>query len=383
MPAARPAESRVEALEVFVSLLSGLDAETRTRDFYDRLCEAVCRLTRLERAALFLYDQSVRRVRPLGFHGIDPRELSDIHDTLEDVPMAQWALADDRVVEVTEGIEHAVPARYVPLLGITTLTCIPLSAAGYWFGVIFADRGGGRFQLTDTERDTMWGVGKVAALAASAQIATREQERAHQLGERIEMAREIHERAMQRIFAVSLALGAEHDLSAEERARCRGEMQAALAELRTALGRPLAPRPPSTAITLREELDRLSRRYPGFEVEVSWAPDVQVPAELEPLAQAVLAEALRNAQRHARPNRVDVRVERVDGNLAMEVSNDAVRSRVETDGRKTRGVGLRLAALEALQHGGVLEFGPAAGDRWHVKLVVPLAGAGEHRGGSG
>lgn len=370
--------SRVEALEVFVSLLSGMDAGARTRDFYDRLCEAVCRLTRLERAALFLYDRSIRRVRPLGFHGIDPRELSDIHDTLEDVPIAQWALAEDRVVEVTEGIEDAVPARYVPLLGITTLTCIPLCAAGHWFGVIFADRGGGSFQLTETERDSMWSVGKVAALAASAQIATREQERAHQLGERIEMAREIHERAMQRIFGVSLALGAEQDLSDVERARCRDETQAALGELRTALGRPLAPRTPSTDVTLREELARLSARSPDFALEVGWARGTEVPAELEPLAQAALAEALRNAQRHARPTRVDVRVESVDGNLALEVSNDDAGAGGREGSPRPRGVGLRIVALEALQHGGVLEFGRTADGRWRVRLVVPLEHP-EHR----
>lgn len=377
MNAAPAAASRVEALEVFVSLLSGMDAGTRTRDFYDRLCEAVCRLTRLERAALFLYDRSVRRVRPLGFHGIDPEELSDIHDTLEDVPIAQWALTEDRVMEVTEGIERAVPARYVPLLGITTLTCIPLCAAGHWFGVIFADRGGGRFNLTETERDTMWTVGKVAALAASAQIATREQERAHQLGGRIEMAREIHERAMQRIFGVSLALGAEQDLTAEERARCRDEAQAALGELRTALGRPLAPSPPPTAVTLREELARLSQQCPDFALEVTWAPRTEVPAELEPLAQAVLAEALRNAQRHARPARVEVGVETVDGNLALAVTNDEAHGQAHDDGGRPRGVGLRIAALEALQHGGVLEFGAVAGDRWRVRLVVPLPGRAE------
>jgi signal transduction histidine kinase len=372
MHAVPAAGSRVEALEVFVSLLSGMDAGTRTGDFYDRLCEAVCRLTRLERAALFRYDPSVRRVRPLGFHGIDPRELSDIHDTLEDVPIAQWALADDRVVEVTEGVERAVPARYVPLLGITTLTCIPLCAAGCWFGVIFADRGGGRFHLTETERDTMWSVGKVAALAASAQIVTREQERAHQLGERIEMAREIHERAMQRIFGVSLALGADQDLTSEERARCRDETQAALAELRVALGRPLAPRLASTGVTLDEELERLSRSIPDFVLDVTWEPGTRVPEELEALAQAVLAEALRNARRHADPARVEVRVRTAADNLELEVSNDDAGDGRHENGERPRGVGLRLAALEALQHGGVLEFGQA-GDGWRVRLVVPLS----------
>ncbi len=373
MPTSNPAASaRVEALEVFVELLSEMDAETRARDFYNRLCEAVCRLTSMERAALFLYEGSLRRVRARGVFGEDPVELDQVHATLEDAPMAQRALAEDRVVEVSEDIESAVPARYARLLGITTLTCTPLSAAGYWFGVIFADRGGGRFTLTETERDTMWTVGKVAALAASARIATRQQDRARQLAERIDLAREIHERAMQRIFGISLALGSEHELGAEERARCRDEAQAALAELRGAMTRPLAPvlRPSDT--TLREELERLARDYKEPALSVRWQPGATVPEELEPLTQSILSEALRNAQKHARPTAVEVTVEQAEGNLVLEIVNDGAAD----GGAHPRGMGLRLAALEALQQGGVLESGQARDGLWRVRLLVPLAAEG-------
>jgi hypothetical protein len=34
-------------------------------------------------------------------------------------------------------------------------------------------------------------------------------------------------------------------------------------------------------------------------------------------------------------------------------------------------MGLRLAALEALQLGGLIEFGPAEAGWWHVRLTVP------------
>ena len=370
-PRSTPAASaRVETLEVFVELLSEMDAETRARDFYNRLCEAVCRLTSMERAALFLYEGSLRRVRARGVYGEDPGELDQVHATLEDAPMAQRALAEDRVVEVSEDIERAVPARYARPLGITTLTCTPLSAAGYWFGVIFADRGGGRFTLTETEREVMWTVGKVAALAASARFATRQQDRARQLAERIDLTREIHERAMQRIFGISLALGSEQELGAEERARCREEAQAALVELRGAMARPLAPVPRPSDTTLREELERLARDYKEPALSVRWQPGATVPEELEPLAQSILSEALRNAQKHARPTAVEVKVEQAEGNLVLEVVNDGAAD----GGAPPRGMGLRLAALEALQQGGVLESGRASNGLWRVRLVVPLSG---------
>ena len=37
----------------------------------------------------------------------------------------------------------------------------------------------------------------------------------------------------------------------------------------------------------------------------------------------------------------------------------------------TTGMGLRLAAFEALQHGGFVEFGAREADKWQVRLVVP------------
>ena len=42
------------------------------------------------------------------------------------------------------------------------------------------------------------------------------------------------------------------------------------------------------------------------------------------------------------------------------------------DGTTGTGMGLRLASLEALQFGGVVEFGPSPPDRWRTRLVVPL-----------
>ena len=192
--------------------------------------------------------------------------------------------------------------------------CTPLSAGGYAYGVICADRGGGRFELSDGERHLLWTLGKTAALVAAARNVTRQQERTRRLGERLDLAREIHESVLQRLFGVSLALGAEQPLDRAERERCRIEMQEALADLRRALERPLAPLPPETGTTLAAELERV-RRSPGMVVEVDWRGESTVPADVEPLAQSVLAEALRNIAKHADPSRVEVAVARDAGHV--------------------------------------------------------------------
>jgi signal transduction histidine kinase len=373
MTEAQPPAPATEPLDAMVELLAGLDADPGEggRAFYDRLCEAMCHLTSMERAGLLLYEEARRIVVPAGSHGFDSDLVGGVHGTLEETPVAQRALAEDRVVELAAGeLEGEVPARYVALPGITSLTCTPVSAGGRWLGVIFADRGGTPFELTDRERHTMWTLGKTAALAASARHAATQHERARLLAERVDLAREVHERVMQRLFGVSLVLGAETGLTPEQRRRCADEIQAAVADLRHALARPLAPPRPDIGATLRQELERLGSSYDGPPLDIEWDASVEVPQPLEQLSQSVLAEALRNAHKHAEPTRIDVRVGAQDGTFLLEVVNDGVDPARRGHGA---GMGLRLAALDALQSGGVVDFGPGDGDGdWRVRLVVPL-----------
>src|SRR6202000_2341708 len=108
---------------------------------------------------------------------------------LVNTPIAQRALLDDEVVVISEQIEDAVPPDYAKVLGITTLVCTPMSAAGRAYGVICADRGGGRFEIPDGEAHLVWPLGKPPARVAPARNATRQQERARRLGERLGLAR--------------------------------------------------------------------------------------------------------------------------------------------------------------------------------------------------
>jgi nitrate/nitrite-specific signal transduction histidine kinase len=360
----------VEPLEVFVDLLSEIESDMTSSEFYHRICEAICRLTTMRRAAIFLYDIGRQRVRAVGSHGISFTRLAQLRPTLEEAPIAQRALDEDRVIVVSaDAIEDEVPRDYASLLGITTLVCTPLAAAGHRYGVIVADRGGGDFELSDGERHLMWTLGKTAALAATARRATSQQERTRRLGERIDLAREIHERVLQRLFGVSLVLSAEQPLSAEQRERCRAEMAEALADLRTALERPLAALGARTRTTLRAEVERLGRES-GLPVALAWGEGVEVPRKLEGLAQSVLGEALRNVSKHAQPTRVDVVVERDEDTFSLEIRNDGVQRPRSGSG----GMGLRIATFEALQHNGFVEFGAdktVTPPGWRVRLVVP------------
>ena len=54
--AAARSEVGVDALELFVEVLSQSEDAVDGDGFYDRLCEAVCRLAQMRRALIFRYD---------------------------------------------------------------------------------------------------------------------------------------------------------------------------------------------------------------------------------------------------------------------------------------------------------------------------------------
>jgi signal transduction histidine kinase len=356
----------IDALELFVEVLSTSEPGSASSDsFYDRLCEAVCRLARMRRAVIFRYDSTLRRVRAAGAHGMDVQQFASAHVTVESAPIAARALREDKVIEAVGDVTGQVPNEYSALVSEPVrLVCAPMTAAGRAIGVILTDRLMSSPPLDESDRSLLWTLGKAAALASVARIFATQFEAARQLEQRIDLAREIHEGVIQRLFGVSMALDGEGELPAAARERCASETQAALSDLRTALQRPLGRAPRATQTTLMAEVDRLSLAHPALGLTL--AAEGVVPVTLEPLAQSVLREAVRNARKHAEPTRVAVRVRDADGAFVLEVVNDGLAS-----ARGPAGMGLRLAALEALQFGGVVEFGEREPGTWQVRLVVP------------
>ena len=359
---------RVDALETFVELLTRVEADGSSESFYSSLCEAVCRLTSMDRAVIFRYDEAHRRVRAAGAYGLDLDRFSRSRVTVESAPIARQALEEDRVIDMdAETVAREVPEAFRDLLDEATVVCCPLSAGGRWSGVILTDRRPRR-PLTEEERDLLWTLGKTSALAEAARHATFQQARARQLQERIDLAREVHESVIQRLFGVLLVVSSDTPLPADARERVTVELQAALRDLRRALQRPLGSSAPATETTFADEVARLREAHPELGIELrAGSEQVGVPRELEPLAQSVLAEAVRNARKHAQPRHVEVTLARTDGAWVMEVCNDGVRE----PSRTISGMGLRLAAVQALQVGGLVEFGQREPGIWRVRLAVP------------
>jgi hypothetical protein len=192
---------------------------------------------------IFRYAGARRRVRAAGAHGLDLAMFRKVHVTVESAPLARKALQEDRVIEVVTDLDRELSPAYAGQLRARRLVCTPMVSGGRWVGVVLSDRPPDAPPLTDDERDLLWTLGKTAALAAMARIATRQSVKARQLQQRIDMAREIHDGVIQRLFGVSLALSVDAPMDDDPRERCRHEVQ---------LDAPPAPGVNVGAVMLRE-----------------------------------------------------------------------------------------------------------------------------------
>jgi signal transduction histidine kinase len=361
----------IAALDLLSDVLARVDEDLGSAEFYSRLAEAVCHTAQMQRAVIFSYDDARRRVHAAGSYGISLDRFTDGEVTVESAPVARQALSEDRVIEVLPTNGHEISEEFAELVGEHPIVYVPIVAAGRWIGVILAEPAPGASPLDEQRRDLLWMLGKTLGLASTSRIATSQGARAREFEERIDFARVIHEGVVQRLFGVSLALSSEQPLTSEARARCAQEVGAALSELRSALQRPLGRSSAPTDTTLAAELDRLRAEHPDLGITVE-GPLADLPPELEALSQSVLTEAVRNARKHAEARRLVVRTLVHDDTLVLEIENDGVLPERHT----STGVGLRLAALEALQAGGLVEFGEREPGTWQVRLVVPLTGSG-------
>src|SRR5581483_6030922 len=101
--------THIEILDVMSNLLLRVGEGSPPDAFFSSLCEAICRLATMRSSVLFRYDSTRRRVRAVGAHGIELERFSDLFVTVDSVPVARQALAEDRVLEVRGAHDFNVP----------------------------------------------------------------------------------------------------------------------------------------------------------------------------------------------------------------------------------------------------------------------------------
>ena len=188
-------------------------------------------------------------------------------------------------------------------------------------------------------------------------------------GERRRLERNLHDGAQSRLVALALNLRlARMSVTdgSDTAALLDGsidELGQSLKELRD-LARGIHPAVLSER-GLEPAVRALAARAP-VPVEIVGHAAGRLPAAVETAAYFVVSEALTNVSKYAHAEHATVRVERVDGQLLVEVSDDGVGGASAADGSGLRGLSDRVAALS-----GTLEVSSPPGRGTRLRAHLP------------
>jgi signal transduction histidine kinase len=189
--------------------------------------------------------------------------------------------------------------------------------------------------------------------------------------ERRRIERNLHDGAQGRLVALLVRLGVatERVSQAPETApavleQARSELSVAVEELRQ-LSHGIQPTM-LTQFGLATAIAHLTARF-DTPAEVLEVPAERLDEAVEANAYFVVAEALTNAQKHARANSIQVRARTKPGALSIEVSDDGVGG-AEPDGSGLQGLRDRVEAI-----GGTFEVHSALGRGTRIVAVLPTA----------
>ena len=189
--------------------------------------------------------------------------------------------------------------------------------------------------------------------------------------ERRRLERNLHDGAQSRLvaLALTLALGRRRMPDGSEAAALIdasiGELKQSLNELRE-LARGIHPAV-LTEQGLEPALRSLAARSP-VPVELEGATGGRLPAAVETAAYFVVSEGLTNVAKYAHAGHATVRLERTDGRLLVEVSDDGVGGAAPTAGSGLHGLADRVAALD-----GALDVASPPGGGTRLRVDLPCA----------
>jgi signal transduction histidine kinase len=260
---------------------------------------------------------------------------------------------------------------------MTTFLGVPVRVRGEVYGNLY---------LTDKEGDAVFtdedeALAVAFALAAGIAIENR---RLHErvrvmsvLDDRDRIARDLHDRVIQRVYAVGMSLDgatrlSDFDQVMERITRAVDELDATITDIRSAIfelgesGVPGGLR--KSVLHLADTLTETLGVRP--EVRFSGAVDNDVPQHVGDHVLAVVREGLTNAGKHAGARHVVVEVDVTD-QLTVEVTDDGTGIDLPLPG--SSGLGLANLRERARKLGGTFEIFPGPDEGTRLVWSVPLA----------
>ncbi|MFC1413234.1 GAF domain-containing protein [Streptacidiphilus sp. N1-12] len=251
--------------------------------------------------------------------------------------------------------------------GMGSAVAVPLgTAGGQVHGVLLLARAAGEPVFSIEETGPLLGFADQAALAMELAVRRSDADQLALLEDRDRIARDLHDLAIQRLFATGMTLQSatrfiEHPGASERVLRAIGDLDDTIKIIRSTIFG-LRAREAEGGQTLRSRAARAvgeAQSSLGFGPRLSMEGllDTDVPQQVAEDVMAVLTEALSNVVRHARATRVEVALQATAKEVVLTVSDDGVG--LPSGGRRS---GLANLAERAEGLGGSFEaLGPAEG----------------------
>ncbi|MFD5985553.1 GAF domain-containing protein [Streptomyces cyaneofuscatus] len=252
---------------------------------------------------------------------------------------------------------------------------VPLGAAGS--DVLLLVRAVGEPVFTEADLEPLLAFAGQAALALELAVRRRDAEHVALLEDRDRIARDLHDLAIQRLFATGMTLQStarliEHTGAAERVSRAVDDLDETIKIIRSTIFG-LRARDDGPASSLRA---RASRTVGDAVTSLGFPPrlsmegllDTDVPLDVAEHVVAALGELLSNAARHAHASRVEV---------SLKATADEVLLTVSDNGRgipeQSRRSGLDNLAERARRAGGAMELSTPGGGGSRLVWRAPLS----------
>lgn len=269
-------------------------------------------------------------------------------------------------------VEPTLCPRYADSLG--SVMAVPLVAEHGTSGAVVVGRGGYRpFSRPDLELAANF-AGQ-AAIALELAEARADQDRLRLLRDRDRIARDLHDRVIQRLFAIGLELQSIATVtSAGPGARLVdsvSDLDETIREIRTtifALRQQSLTAPSGLRSIVLSVVADLTAGLPRTPEVIFVGPlDTFAEADLTSDVEAVVREGLTNVVRHAAAQRVAIRVEIAAGELEIYLTDDGVG--ITDSGRRS---GLANLRRRAEQYGGTLSISTPPEGGTALSWTVPV-----------
>ncbi|MFE1972638.1 GAF domain-containing sensor histidine kinase [Streptomyces hygroscopicus] len=268
----------------------------------------------------------------------------------------------------------AGPQRWA---GLGPAVAVPMRTSDGVGGVLSLARTADSATFTQIETDTLLGFAGQAAIAMKLAERRRDAEQLALLEDRDRIARDLHDLAIQRLFAAGMTLQStlrfvQHPEGSERLLRVVDDLDDTIKIIRSTIfglraheaGPAVQGLRVRTAKTIEEAVPAL-----GFtpSLRTEGLVDTDVPRSVADDMVAVLAEALSNIARHARADAAEISLVVAAGRLTLTVTDDGVG--IPEGGRRS---GLRNLAERAEQLGGQLDLDEPPGGGTRLVWAVPL-----------